>query len=32
MNPCVKTEGKSNELVNNEFKIIRKNNLLQQIM
>ena len=22
MNPCVKTEGKSNESVNNEFKIM----------
>ena len=24
MNPCVKTEGKCNESVNNEFKIMRK--------
>ena len=26
MNPCVKTEGKCNESVNNEFKIMRKSN------
>ena len=32
MNLCVKTEGKRNESVNNEFKMIRKSNLLQQIM
>ena len=32
MNPCVKTVGKSNESVNNEFKIMRENNLLHQIM
>ena len=28
MNSCVKTEGKYNELVNNEFKIMRKSNSL----
>ena len=32
MNPCVKTEGKCNELVNNEFKITRKRDSLHQIM
>ena len=32
MNPCVKTEGKCNESVNNEFKIMRKRNSLHQIM
>ena len=32
MNSCVKTEGKCNESVNNEFKILRKNNSLHQIM
>ena len=32
MNSCVKTEGKCNESVNNEFKIMRKRNLLNQIM
>ena len=32
MNPCVKTEGKFNKSVNNEFKIMRKSNLLHQIM
>ena len=38
MNPCVKTEGKCNESVNNEFKIMRKrrfitsNNESEQIM
>ena len=30
MNPCVKTESKCNESVNNEFKIIRKSNSLQK--
>ena len=32
MNPYVKTEGKCNESVNNEFKITRKNNSLHQTM
>ena len=32
MNPCVKTEGKCNESVNNEFKITRKRDSLHQIM
>ena len=32
MNPCVKTKGKCNESVNNEFKIVRKRNSLHQIM
>ena len=32
MNPCMKTEEKCNESVNNEFKIIRKSNSLHQIM
>ena len=32
MNPCVKTEGKCNESVNNEFKIIKKRDPLHQIM
>ena len=32
MNPCVKTERKCNESVNNEFKIMRKSNSLHQIM
>ena len=32
MNPCVKTEGKCNESVNNEFKIMRESNSLHQIM
>ena len=32
MNPCVKTEEKCNESVNNEFKIMRKRNYLHQIM
>ena len=32
MNPCVKTEGKFDESVNNEFKIMRKINSLHQIM
>ena len=31
MNPCVKTEGKCNELVNNKLKIVRKNNSLHEI-
>ena len=32
MNPCVKTEEKCNESVNNEFKIMTKNNSLHQII
>ena len=28
MNPCMKTKGKCNESVNNEFKIMRKSNSL----
>ena len=32
MNPCVKTEGKCNESVNNEFKIMRESDSLHQIM
>ena len=28
MNPCVETEGKYNESVNNEFKIMRKSDSL----
>ena len=32
MNPCVKTEGKCNESVNNEFEIMRKSNSLHQMM
>ena len=32
MNPCVKTKGKSNELVNSKLKIMRKSNSLHQIM
>ena len=32
MNPCVKTEEKCNESVNNEFKIIRKRDSLYQAM
>ena len=32
MNPCVKTEGKCNESVNNEFEIMKKNNSLHQVM
>ena len=32
MNPCMKTEGKCSESVNNEFKIMRESNLLHQIM
>ena len=32
MNPFVKTEGKRNESVNNEFKIMRESNSLHQIM
>ena len=32
MNPCEKTEEKCNESVNNEFKIMRKSDLLIQIM
>ena len=32
MNPCVETEGKYNESVSNEFKIMRKRDSLHQIM
>ena len=32
MNPHVKTEGKCNESVNNEFEIMKKNNSLHQVM
>ena len=32
MNPWVKPEGKCNETVNNEFKIMKKSNSLDQIM
>ena len=32
MNPCVETEGKYNEPVNNEFKIMRKSDSLHRIM
>ena len=32
MNPCVKTGGKCNESVNNEFKIIREKDSLDQII
>ena len=32
MNPCVKTEGKCNKLVNNEFKITRERDSLHQRM
>ena len=32
MNPCMKTEGKCNKSVSNEFKVMRKNNPLYQIM
>ena len=32
MNLCVKAEGKCNESVNNEFKIMRKSNSLHQII
>ena len=32
MNSCVKTKGKGNESVNNEFKIMRKSNSLHQVM
>ena len=32
MNPCVKTEGKYSESVNNEFKTMRKSNSLHQII
>ena len=32
MNPYVKTEGKCNESVNNEFKMMRKRDSLHQIM
>ena len=30
MDPCVKMEGKCNDSVNNEFKIMRKSNTLHQ--
>ena len=32
INPCMKTEGKCNESVNNEFKIMRESDSLHQIM
>ena len=32
MNPCVEKEGKYNESVNNEFKIMRKSDSLHRIM
>ena len=32
MNPCVKTEGKCNESVNNKFKIMTKRDSLHQKM
>ena len=32
MNPCVKTEGKCDESVYNEFKIMNKSNSSHQIM
>ena len=32
MNPCVKTEGKCKESVNNKFKITKKRDSLHQIM
>ena len=32
MNPYVKTEGKCNESVNNEFKMMKKRDSLHQIM
>ena len=32
MNPYVKTKGKCNEPVNNEFKIMRKSDSLHEIM
>ena len=32
MNPCVKTEEKCKKSVNNELKLMRKNNSLHQIM
>ena len=32
MNPCVKTEGKCKESVNNEFEIMRKRDSLHQVM
>ena len=32
MNPCVKTEGKSNESVNNEFNIRKNRDSLHEIM
>ena len=32
MNPCVKTEGKCKESVNNEFEIMGKRDSLHQIM
>ena len=32
MNPLVKTEGKCNKSVNNEFKTMTKSNSLHQIM
>ena len=32
MNSCVKTEGKCNESVNNEFKIMSRNDSLHKVM
>ena len=32
MNPCVKTKGRCNESINNEFKIMREKDSLHQIM
>ena len=32
MNPCLKTEGKCNESLNNEFKTMRKRDSVHQIM
>ena len=32
MNPCMKTEAKCNESVNNEFKTMKKSDSLHQIM
>ena len=32
MSPCVKTEEKCNESVNNEFEIMRERDLLHQVM
>ena len=32
MNPCVELDGKCNESVNNDFKIMRKRDSLHRIM